>query len=97
MFKCLNDLKSQTHYSSYIKPGFGNPRFNVVFNPVYNVDIIEKVEYFLSLCVSLKQEIAMLPFTNSLSWFHGIVKCPWVVHFRVSLEVVGYPGIFCLR
>jgi len=31
---------------------------------------------------------ASLPFTNSVPWPQGMVKCPSEVHFRISLVVV---------
>lgn len=40
--------------------------------------------------------VASLPFTYSLPWPHGKVKCPLDAHFRISLELVGHLGTFRL-
>lgn len=40
--------------------------------------------------------VASLSFTSPFSWPHGKVNCPSYSHLRISLVVVGHPGLFSI-
>lgn len=47
-------------------------------------------------CIWFETCFTSLPFTTSLPWPHGIVKCPLDMHNRILTEVVSYSGTFHL-